>query len=538
VAAFAAALVAALAGATPARGVRPAPLLLDLRVSSGSAPFAGDRPLLTTVTPNGDGLRDRAVVRFRLLERATIRLDVVQTDTVKRAAPSTVVIWSTTARFRPGAHRLVWKPAADTPDRTYVLQLTVTGRNGARRLYGPPRPGPHSRVIAPVARVLGISAAFSRRSYAPGDTAQVSVATDASSLRFQVFTLANVPHPSEEDLRTGGEAVTPPVTLDWRAHRNAPSSVRVVRAGDWPSGLYFLRITAGDGRIGYAPFILRPSRLGAHRIAVVLATNTWQAYNFDDGNGDGWGDSWYVSAAFKTVDLRRPFLDFGVPFRFRDWDLTFVSWLSRTGKHVDVLSDDDLARVGSADALARAYDLIVFPGHEEYVTPHVYDLMTRYRDLGGNLLFLSADNFFWKVVRHGPYLTRVAEWRKLGRPEAALVGVQFDAGDYGGRQGAFEVTGAATDPWVFAGTGLKNGDRFGTYGFEIDKRAPSSPPQTHLLARIADLMGPHRSAEMTYYETARGAKVFAAGALNFAASADLPVVSQLLENVWSRLSRP
>jgi hypothetical protein len=59
-----------------------------------------------------------------------------------------------------------------------------------------------------------------------------------------------------------------------------------------------------------------------------------------------------------------------------------------------------------------------------------------------------------------------------------------------------------------------------------------------VLARIRNVMGPGRSAEMTYYETPRGAKVFAAGALNFAASADDPAVSQLLENVWARLSRP
>jgi hypothetical protein len=59
-----------------------------------------------------------------------------------------------------------------------------------------------------------------------------------------------------------------------------------------------------------------------------------------------------------------------------------------------------------------------------------------------------------------------------------------------------------------------------------------------VLAHIPDLLAPGRSAEMTYYETATGAKVFAAGALNFAASIDEPVVSRLVDNVWRRLSRP
>ena len=96
--------------------------------------------------------------------------------------------------------------------------------------------------------------------------------------------------------------MTAPVQLDWRGHRNAPSTVRLTPA-DWPSGLYFLRLTATDRRIGYAPFVVHPSVLGASaRVAVVLSTNTWQAYNFRDSNGDGWGESWYVSNAVHSVD--------------------------------------------------------------------------------------------------------------------------------------------------------------------------------------------------------------------------------------------
>ena len=59
-----------------------------------------------------------------------------------------------------------------------------------------------------------------------------------------------------------------------------------------------------------------------------------------------------------------------------------------------------------------------------------------------------------------------------------------------------------------------------------------------MLARIPGLLGPTRSAEMTYYETTTGAKVFAAGALDFAASLGRPDVAQLMENVWARLSSP
>src|SRR4029077_14699872 len=186
--------------------------------------------------------------------------------------------------------------------------------------------------------------------------------------------------------------------------------LQVSRTGDWPSGLYFLKLSSGDGRVGYAPFIVRPAQLGEHRVAVVLATNTWQAYNFQDANGDGWGDSWYVDGGRSTIDTERPFQDFGIPYRFGDWDLQLITWLEQTGKQVDFLSDDDLNAVASGDELARAYDLIVFPGHEEYVTAHMYDVVERYRDLGGNLAFLSANNFFWSVSRTATTMTRLQQW--------------------------------------------------------------------------------------------------------------------------------
>jgi hypothetical protein len=43
---------------------------------------------------------------------------------------------------------------------------------------------------------------------------------------------------------------------------------------------------------------------------------------------------------------------------------------------------------------------------------------------------------------------------------------------------------------------------------------------------------------MTYYETARGAKVFAAGAFTLAGNVYDPAVQRFLANLWARLSRP
>ena len=209
-----------------------------------------------------------------------------------------------------------------------------------------------------------IEAAFPRRSYTPGAIAVLRVATPAPGMHLSVYR-AGAGH----DGTLQGARVTKPGT-----------SLRVP-IGDWPSGLYYVRLAAPQGRLGYASFIVRPKALGGHRIAVVLPTNTWQAYNFYDADGDGKPDSWYANPETTCVDLARPFLDLGVPPHYRGYDRGFIRWLFRAGKQVDVLSDDDLEQIATGDRLAARYDLIVFPGHEEYVMGHTYDIVERYRDL-------------------------------------------------------------------------------------------------------------------------------------------------------------
>ena len=387
--------------------------------------------------------------------------------------------------------------------------------------------------------------------------ASLLVATDTRWLTLEIFQSGPERTPSYRDDLLNGFPVSHPVTLNWRSHRDAPGRIRV-RVGLWPSGVYYARLTAHDGRIGYAPLIVRPRRLGEHRIAVVMPTNTWAAYDFWDETGDGIGDTWYAAC---TVQLDRPFLQRGEPPHFRRYDLPFLHWLawdstaandlpsppwiSEANHPVDYLGDADVEAVINGGVLARAYDLIVFPGHHEYVTSHEYDVVVQYRNRGGNLAFLTANNFFWRVNREGGRLRRVAKWRDLGRPEAALIGVQYRANDEGQRKGAFVIRDTADAAWLFDGTGLVDGSAFtgygypgGPFGIEIDATAASSPAGTKVLAEIPDIYGPGITAQMTYYETLFGAKVFAAGAFSLAGAATSQPITRLLDNLWEHLARP
>lgn len=60
-----------------------------------------------------------------------------------------------------------------------------------------------------------------------------------------------------------------------------------------------------------------------------------------------------------------------------------------------------------------------------------------------------------------------------------------------------------------------------------------------MLAEIPDLFGPRFTAQMTYYTTPAGAKVFAAGAFTLAGSVlSNPTIGRMLANLWSELSQP
>jgi hypothetical protein len=391
------------------------------------------------------------------------------------------------------------------------------------------------RAPTPIELQPGVEAAFPRESYAPGARASLVIFSRARGLTVQILQSGPEHARTKGYNEMQGVLLTRPVSIG----SSSGHLVVPVEIGNWASGLYFAKLTAADGRIGFAPFVLRPRRLGEHRIAVVLPTMTWQAYNLRDDTGDGKGDTWYADWNQHFARLGRPFLNRGVPYNFRRYDLPFLHWLARSGRNVDFLSDADLDSAPSARALAQAYDLIVFPGHHEYVTTREYDVIEGYRDLGGNLAFLSANNFFWRIVMHGSVMQKTEQWRDLDRPEAELIGTQYRGNDRGSHRGPWIVRDAGAASWLFEGTGLHNGSTFGSGGIEIDKTSSASPRGVKVLAEIPDLFGPGFTAQMTYYATSAGAKVFAAGAFTIAGSVlNDPTVGKIMDNLWAHLAMP
>jgi hypothetical protein len=508
-----------------------APSLRGITVRNIGRLYRGDRNLFATVAPGVPG-RDTAMVRFDLNRPATVTLEAVRTALRKSVVASTA-----SEPLQPGSHELTWVPPANTRVGSYVMRLTIEDAAGTRKVMGGHRPPSIARQQAPVVRVLGVEAAFEQRSYVAGEPMTLSVFADAASLTLQFLHCGAETASTDRNDELKGAPMGEPVGLDWTGKRSAPVSI-TVQTGGWPTGLYAARLTTEDGRVGFAPFVLRPQTLGTARQAVILPTNTWQAYNLYDADGDGWGDTWYAGGS-EPVRLDRPYRDRGVPPRFKFYDLPFLKWLQRTGRAPDILADDDLEAFASGDELRSLYDLVVFPGHSEYVTEHAYDVVERFRDLGGRLAFLSANNFFWKVEKEGATMRRIRLWRDLGRPEARLCGVQYRANDDGTRQGNFTIIDADAAPWLFEGTGLLTGSKFGEmvggYGIEADGTTPDSPPGTRVIAVIPNLFGFGLHAEMAVYETTEGARVFSAGVLDFSGSAMVWQVRTMLNNLWRHM---
>src|SRR5437868_566322 len=117
-----------------------------------------------------------------------------------------------------------------------------------------------------------LPAAFAQRSYAPGDEARLVLWRRIPRITLRLYRVG----PERGGTRANDVLPGVPEGPSRTVRANGALEVRVPPG---PSGLYYARVSAAGGRFGYAPFVLRPRRLGTSRVAVVEPTNTWQAYN-------------------------------------------------------------------------------------------------------------------------------------------------------------------------------------------------------------------------------------------------------------------
>jgi hypothetical protein len=309
-----------------------------------------------------------------------------------------------------------------------------------------------------------------------------------------------------------------------------------------PPGLYHEIVRDPQGDEFQAPVVIRDryplDRPQPHTALVVWPYLTWRAYNAYDADLNGIPDSWYQFWRQRRVSLLGPILRGGVEDDHKA-GAPFSLWLCSRPVHTQHVTDVDLGRLPLSTL--RRYAAIVFPGHTEYYEPRTYDLLKRYRDAGGNLLFLQANPFYRQVRidREENAVVMTDYDAREGRSDFALAGVGYDGCCFPHVRAAPYVAASGRDyervRWLFRGTGIGPGQAFGIAASESDRVDPQLTPRDHVIAAQAIIPGKRGviNAAMTWSRAGRG-QVFATGNYTFLRGGQR-LTYKLLDNVWRRL---
>jgi len=325
--------------------------------------------------------------------------------------------------------------------------------------------------------------------------------------------------------------VQPPATVDKATGmREAPWSPSLTATTEsWPPGMYLLKLESADGGSTYVPLVVRDD---ASRAALVIQSSvtTWQAYN-DWGGANQYSGPGGGAGRGKVVSFDRPYNGNGSgEFFGREFELAWFA--EQHGLDVTYWTDIDLDQ---RPQLLLQHKGLVSGGHDEYYSPTMAAALASARDQGVNLAFLGANAIYRKIRlepsplgparRQANYRSAAedpaaklnpadatVEWRSapINRPESTIVGNFYECNPV-----KADLVITEPDAWVFAGTGVRKGDRWpDAVGNEYDRVTPGvpTPPSIQILSESpVTCKGRKSVAHMTWYTTPSGAGVFSAG---------------------------
>ncbi|NUU25023.1 MAG: hypothetical protein HOV68_26495 [Streptomycetaceae bacterium] len=266
---------------------------------------------------------------------------------------------------------------------------------------------------------------------------------------------------------------------------------------EWPGGLYVAVLTNADGFRNHATFVVtEPDRAGD--LLVVLPVTTYQAYNEFPMDGAVGRSLYYgqdratrksnAKLKAKRVSFDRPYAGGGLPQLF-ELDHAFVRWAEERGYDMVYATSLDL-HAGRIDPLR--YKALVFPGHDEYWSQEMREVLEVATAGGVGMAFLTANNVYWHVRiepsdagvpgrqvrchkdadsssdRAAPGPT--VKWRDLRRPEQEVLGIQYVSVVKGDHPLVVRESGH----WFWEGTGVRDGDTVpGLVWGEADRRFPA-----------------------------------------------------------------
>ncbi len=383
-------------------------------------------------------------------------------------------------------------------------------------------------------------------SAAAGDTISFSISTTAPFFTADIYRLGwyqgkggrfiqsitelgnFYPMPSM-DARTGL------MEADW------PAAFTLKIEPNWVPGMYIVKLTAATGEQSYIPFVVRSDR--ASDFAFIHAASTDEAYN-------NWGGKSLYDFN-STGDHRANKVSFDRPFDIDDgagylltWEYPMIRWLEGNGYDVSYLSTSD---VQDYPILLRNHHGVLIVGHNEYWSKTMRDNLEAAVNSGINLANFAANSIYWQI-RYEPSTKKATPGRiivgykddaldpltgkdnsqvtvqfrqsPVNRPEQTLLGSMW-AGDFNWGT-SYDWVVADASNWVFANTGLKNGDHLpGLVGYEYDNVSRSGAPipagtsvlsssHVHDIAQNRDDV-----SNATVYTARSGARVFNAATMQW-----------------------
>ncbi len=332
------------------------------------------------------------------------------------------------------------------------------------------------------------------------------------------------------------------------------------------SGLYLAKIlvTSGGASTGQSRDISFVVRELTPRSSILeqIGSNTQEAYN-NWGGKSLYGYNSTGSAATE-VSFNRP--DAYAGTWVRQWDYPLVGFLERQGYDLSYATDTDTAQGVDAAASRR---LVIVAGHDEYWSKEIRDALHGAQAVGTNLAFMGANTGYWQMRYANAYraiyeyrtaaadpnpnpATKTTQFQNLQppRPECWLEGVQDTGGISVGpppHPDYLIAPGALGDPW-FTGSGLTAASSLtGIVGVEWDTaNGPGCPPARVLFTWSGiNRYGQPTQADAATFTAPSGARVFAAGSLQFAWGLDdighptlaNPGLERFTQNMLDDLSR-
>ena len=314
---------------------------------------------------------------------------------------------------------------------------------------------------------------------------------------------------------------------------------------DWVSGVYLAKLTGlQSGKSSWIIFVVRDDSRSSD-LFYQLPMTTFEAYN-EWGGASLYDFNSNNDIPAVKVSFNRPFAAdrWNGAGDFFDYAYSLLQYVEEQGYDVSYSSSVD---THTSPQLLLQHKGFLSAAHDEYWSWEMRQNITAARDAGVNLGFFGANDIYWQIRFEPSLLTGDANrtivgykdswqqdpmaanpstyylitmrWRDdhatlPGLPEDAFIGEMYN----GEEPMSVDTVITNASNFIFNGTGLSAGSHLtNLVGYEADRLYFNAPAGTQQVAHSPYIApdGTLNYSDITYYQAASGASVFATGSMQW-----------------------